>query len=351
MFLITDEQVRSAISVRDCLEVVELAYRDLAAGEASDSPRERIFVGGGLKDPDVYSLSRLCGAVPRFGVAALRITSHRRGAARDPLDNHIILLFDVTNGRLSAILQGFTISGLRLGATTALPAKYLAPAGASEIGVFGSGKQARTNLEGIAAVTSLKLVKVYSPNPEHCRLFAEEMEKKLAIPVVPQKQPTAVVKNSGIVLCASNAWEPVFDGKVIEEGALVISLRNSDQHKRPREFDDTTIARSSMIIVCSKRQMEHDNQAELLEPLAKGLTSWEKIYELTDLVTHKVPARSSPKDIVFYHSNTGSGIQFAAVGYKVVEILKAKGGSQELPDEWFFTDLSSWWEQGYHPTP
>ena len=350
MFLITDEQVRSAVAVKDCLEVVELAYQDLAKGEASDSPRERIFVGG-TKDPDIYSLSRLCGAVPRFGVAALRITSHRRGTARDALDNHFILLFDVNNGRLVALLQGFTISGLRLGATTALPAKYLAPRGELEVGVFGSGKQARANLEGVAAVTKIKQVKVHSPNHAHCVLFAEEMQRRLGIPVVPQRESGSVVRNSNLVLCASNAWEPVFDGNLIEEGALVISLRNSDHHKRPREFDDTTIQRSSMIIVCSKKQMQIDDQAELLEPIAKGLTSWEKIYELTDLVMHKVPDRRSPKDIVFYHSNTGSGIQFAAVGFKTLQILKEKGNFQELPDEWFFTDLTSWWEQGFHPTP
>ena len=71
MFLISDEQIRSLVTVKDCLEVVELAFQDLAEGKAVDSPRERIFVET-PKDAGVYALSRLRGAVPRFGVAALR---------------------------------------------------------------------------------------------------------------------------------------------------------------------------------------------------------------------------------------------------------------------------------------
>ena len=212
--LISDEQIRSSVTVKDCLEVVELAFQDLAAGKAVDSPRERIFVET-PKDAGVYALSRLCGAVPRFGVAALRITSHPRGSSRDPLDNHFILLFNVENGRLLALLQGFTLSGLRLGATTALVAKYLAPKGELEVGVFGSGKS-KSQPGGLAAVTKIHQVKVYSPNPSHCSLFCEEMGKKLGLAVIPHRESSGVVQGSDIVLGASNAWEPVYDGNLIK---------------------------------------------------------------------------------------------------------------------------------------
>ena len=177
------------------------------------------------------------------------------------------------------------------------------------------------------------------------------MEKKLGLAVIPHRESSGVVQGSDIVLGASNAWKPVYDGNLIKDGALVISLRNSDHHKKPREFDETTIKRSSTIVVCSKEQINIDQQGELLEPIEKGLTSWAKIYELTDLVTGKVPGRRSPKEIVFYHSNTGNGIQFAAVAFKALQIAKDSGTARELPDEWFFTDLTSWWEQGFHPTP
>lgn len=350
MLLISDEAVQESLSVGDCVDAMETAFRDLDEGTAFDSPRERLFVGE-RNDPKLYSLGRQCGAVQRFQAAALRVMSNRRPDVRGPRDNHLILLFSTETGQLLAMIQGFTLSGLRLGATTAIAARYLAPSGELEVGVFGTGKQARANFEGIAFVTKIRRAKVYSRSAAHRQDFCQEMERKLNIPVVPVDDPEKVVKGSTLVLGATSANTPIYDGNWIEEGALAISLRNSDRNKKPREFDDLTIKRSSFIVVCSKQQITYDDQREILDPLERGYTSWEQIYELKDLVSGRFPGRRSSRDIVFYHSNAGNGIQFATLGYKAYEAAKRSGKYRELPDDWFVTDISSWWDQGYRPTP
>ena len=350
MLLITDDQVKSSLSVADCVDAMENAFRDLAEGTATDSPRERMFVGE-ANDPKLYSLGRQCGALQRYKAAALRVMSNRRPELRGPRDNHFILLFSTENGQLLALIQGFTLSGLRLGATTAIAARHLAPKGELEVGVFGTGKMARANFEGIAAVTKISRAKIYSRRADHRQSFCEEMQQKLGIAVVPVEDPKSAVTGSNLVLGATSASTPIYDGNWIEPGALAISLRNSDRMKKPREFDDITIKRSSFVVVCSKHQITYDDQRELLDPIDKGYASWERIYELTELVTGKVPGRKSPTDIVFYHSNAGNGIQFATVGYKAYEAAKRTGHYKELPDDWFVTDISEWWEQGFRPTP
>lgn len=350
MLLITDEQVGASLSVRDCVDAMENSFRDLSEGTADDSPRERLFVGAN-NDPKLYSLGRQCGALQRHKVAALRIMSNRRAEVRGATDNHFILLFSTETGQLLALIQGFTLSGLRLGATTAVAAKYLAPKGELEVGVFGTGKQARANFEGIAAVTKIRRVKVFSRSAQHRKEFCEEIGRKLGIAVEPVETPEAAVRGSNLILGATNSFTPIYDGHWIPEGALAISLRNSDKQKKPREFDDTVVRRSAYVVVCSKRQIARDDQREILDPLEKGYTSWEQIYELADLVAGKFPGRRAPEDILFYHSNAGNGIQFATVGYQAYEAARKAGNCRELPDDWFTTDISSWWERGYHPTP
>ena len=118
MLLITDDQVNQSLSVRDCVDAMEDSFRDLSEGSANDTPRERMFVGA-ANDPKLYSLGRQCGAIQRSKVAALRVMSNRRAEVRGPKDNHFILLFSTETGQLLALIQGFTLSGLRLGATTA----------------------------------------------------------------------------------------------------------------------------------------------------------------------------------------------------------------------------------------
>jgi alanine dehydrogenase len=328
---------------------VELAFNDLASGDAVDTPRGRIFSGPAVK-PGVYSMGHQCAILPRFNVAVLRVTSHRVRESREPRDNHFVLLFDLADGRLLAMLHGFTISGMRVGATTAIAAKYLARSGRLEVGVLGAGKQARSNLEGIAAVTDVQRARVYSPNPAHRELFRAEMEEKLGFSITVERETRAVVENSDILLCASNASQPILNGEWIKAGALVISLRNSDRRRSPREVDETTIRRASHFVVCSKSQIHVDQQQEWLDPIKKGLVSFEQIYELTDLVSGKIPDRSAD-DIVFYHSNSASGIQFAAAGYVALRRIQEAGKGRELPDEWFYTDLSSWWAKGLQPSP
>ena len=121
MLLITDEQVNASLSVLDCVATMEDAFRALSEGAATDTPRERMFVGAD-NDPKLYSLGRQCGALQRPKVAALRVMSNRRAEVRAPKDNHFILLFSTETGQLLALIQGFTLSGLRLGATTAVAA-------------------------------------------------------------------------------------------------------------------------------------------------------------------------------------------------------------------------------------
>jgi ornithine cyclodeaminase/alanine dehydrogenase-like protein (mu-crystallin family) len=357
MLLLTDETIKSLLSVKDCVGEMELAYRELGEKQAVEVGRERMFLDD-RKTGIVYRLGRQCGAVTALGVAALRVNSTRRGfrkgidrkkAFQDPKDHHLVLLFSLENGELLAILHGFTLSGLRLGATTAVATKYLAREGANQVGVYGSGKQARANLEGIAAVTQLKTAKVYSPDRSHRELFSREMGERLNISVVPVDDPKEVLRGASIVLCATSAWEPIFDGRFVEDGALVISLRNSDHEKTPREFDETIISRSPFIVVCSKAQITHDNQRELLDHIEAGVMSWENIYELSDLVCGAIKRRSA-EEILFYHSNTGMGIQFAAVGHKVLNAAREKGLGTNLPDDWFHADLTPWFELGFRPT-
>jgi ornithine cyclodeaminase/alanine dehydrogenase-like protein (mu-crystallin family) len=61
-------------------------------------------------------------------------------------------------------------------------------------------------------VRSIERVKIYSVTKEHRDRFAEEMTELLNVEVQPVSSPEAVLRGSDIVLCATNASQPVFDG-------------------------------------------------------------------------------------------------------------------------------------------
>ena len=136
------------------------------------------------------------------------------------------------------------MSAIRVGATTGIANRALARKNAKVVGIFGSGNEARTNLEAICAVRDIEAVKVYSPNKEHRDRFAEEMTELLNVEVQPVTSAEAVVKGSDIVMCATNSSEPVFDGNWLEPGQLVTTIANTDGVHRRTEADATTMLRS-----------------------------------------------------------------------------------------------------------
>jgi hypothetical protein len=94
-----------------------------------------------------------------------------------------------------------------------------------------------------------------------------------------------------------------------------------------------------------------------LELLAQGPRTVEALAKESDLSIAngsqhlQVPGRTSDRQIIYYKSNTGVGIQFAADGALIYDACRKKGLGRELPNEWFGADLSEWVDKGFMPSP
>src|SRR5262249_56855985 len=93
-------------------------------------------------------------------------------------------LFDGKSGALLALMQADYLGQVRTGAASGVATDYMARPDASEVGLFGSGKQARTQLLAVCKVRNINRVQVYSPNEEHRRQFAAEMSAQCQTEVV-----------------------------------------------------------------------------------------------------------------------------------------------------------------------
>src|SRR3989442_12356930 len=108
----------------------------------------------------------IAGAVPGSGVAALRYDSSivqerviagvKRMDFPSPMKRSwgFVLLFSLQTGQPLALIHDFSLSSIRVGATTGVAHRALAKEDAGVIGLFGSGNQARTNLAAITPASS-----------------------------------------------------------------------------------------------------------------------------------------------------------------------------------------------------
>lgn len=352
---LTNDEIKNLISMPQCLEVLEAAYKELAHGAATERipSRTHTYLPTSKKD-HYYHFKSIEGGLHRDGIYAVRLSSDnvfhvtRAGIKRrEKLPGvkgnkylGVVLLFDIEDGSLRAILQDGYINQLLTGATGGLGVKYLSHEHADEVCVLGSGWQAKGQLEATFHVRKLKNIKVYSPTPEHRDAFAREMTTKLGVTVKAAKSAEEAVRSSSIVLVATNAFYPAFFGKWLEEGMTVVSIVGGDLFDQRREVDDETLTRSDLVVVNSKTQALADKQGDLYWPIVdRKVIDWNKVLELKDIIGGKVVARESEEQQIFFKHNTGLGIWYACAGLFAVQQAERNHIGTKIDDSMYLEDL------------
>jgi alanine dehydrogenase len=354
--LLSNEDVERALTYEDALRATEAILRELAEGQAINRPRTQTYMPvESRENPGFrYRFKSQEGGGLSSGVWALRITSDMAGFSYTagvkrrrilPVASGnrwcgMVMLFDLERIEPVAIMPDGVIQKMRVAALSAVGAKYLAPHEPRVLGLFGSGWQAGAHLEALCALFRFEQVKVFSPNQEHCRSFCSALSAKLQCEIEPVGSARAAVDGSDFIQAATAAWDPVFDGHWIEKGTYVASIGGSDGSNKRREIDDEIIRRADLYVVHAKDVAQQDKSPDIWEAAQKGIVAWEAIREIQELCAGKARGRTHPDQITLFNNNTGSGIQFAAVGGVVLQRARALGLGRELPTEWFLESVS-----------
>ena len=87
--------------------------------------------------------------------------------------------------------------------------------------------QAEAALEGTAAVTALRRVRVYSPTRANRERFARTMSERIGVEVVPVSAPQQAFEDPDIVPAATSAYRPVFERAWLRPGASSAGIPRS----------------------------------------------------------------------------------------------------------------------------
>lgn len=312
---LTEADVARLLDMRLAIDAVEEAFRRRAAGEGSNVPRQR------AQSPGIV-LHTMSATAPWLGLAGWKCYTTTRHGAR-----FLLGLYDANAGALAALVEADRLGQLRTGATTAVAAEWMAPLEAAEVGLFGAGHQAETQLEAIAAARPIKRAYVYSRNEERRTAFAERMSARLAIDVAPVDRPQEAAGELPIIVTATNSVEPVFDGNWLAEGSFVAAV-GSNWLKRA-EIDVTTVRRADNI-VCDSIEACRQEAGDFTDALEKGVFDWSRAAELADVVAGRAVGRSRPESIALFKS-VGLAVEDVALGGKLLELARRDGVGRELP--------------------
>ncbi|MFO1405691.1 MAG: ornithine cyclodeaminase family protein [Azonexus sp.] len=312
---LSEADVRQVLTVDMALEAVEEAHRELALGQAQDTPRARTRLPR-------TALHVLQGALPSQRVIGYKAyTSNRSG------NRFWVHLFDTETGEPTAIIAADFLGMMRTGAASGVATRWLARSDAKTLGLFGAGWQAEGHLRAVCAVRPIERVRVHARRVDRLSEFCKRMSEALSIPVEPADSPAATVEGADIVGTVTTASDPVFDAAGLAPG-VHINAAGSNALIR-RELSEETLRRCSLICVDSIPTALAE-AGDLFPFLEKGRTHPRQWVELGEILIGRRSGRTAADQITVFESQ-GLAVQDLALAVRILAAAQQQGLGVLLP--------------------
>jgi ornithine cyclodeaminase/alanine dehydrogenase-like protein (mu-crystallin family) len=185
---------------------------------------------------------------------------------------------------------------------------------------------------------SIEEVRVYSRGADNRARFVARMQPQTRARITAVEAPELAARDADLICLATGSNVPVLFGAWLVPGQHVTSIVASNKGvllqgsvARPRrEFDDDVIARADRVVATLKEQAIMDEQADLFEPVQKGIIAWDRIADLGELVAGKVAGRTSPREITVFKQNSDQGVGFMALAKLAHDKARAAGVGVEI---------------------
>jgi ornithine cyclodeaminase/alanine dehydrogenase-like protein (mu-crystallin family) len=313
---LSEAEVRAVLTMPLAVQAVEEISRKQATGEVVVHPRRRFELpGGGF-------FHYMAAADFSAGFVAMKQYTFVRGKLR-----FLVPLYEMPTGDLLALIEADYMGQLRTGAASGVATKYLARKNARVAAIIGTGGQAKTQLEAIAAVRKLESARAYGRDAAKREKFCKEMSERVGIPVQACVSAAEAVRGADIVCTATTAAQPVVSGANLSPGAHINAIGANHAHKR--ELDDEAVASADIIVVDSVEQSRQE-AGDLIIAFHGDEICWTGVKKLSEIVAGKASGRTSDTELTLFKSN-GIASWDLAVAMKVYAIAREKKLGRELP--------------------
>jgi alanine dehydrogenase len=317
MWYLTEEEVSQLLTVEEAIPLVRQVLEDAGHARVDVVPRRRARTS--------RSVLALMGAAwePEGGRPLLGIKAY---AASRQGTHFVVVVWDGETGRVEGIVEADRLGQVRTGAASAVATDALAREDSQRLLVIGAGYQARTQVEAIAHVRSLRLVQVYSRTKAHREAFAQEISRRLGISAQAVDDPAPAAQEADVVVTITTAATPVLLGRWLSPGVHVNAAGSN--HPEHAEVDAEVLHRAQVVAV------DHMEGARLeagdLRLAEREGWSFSRAVELGDILAGRAPGRSTPKDITVFASQ-GIASEDLVVAAHVLRKAKEQGIGREIP--------------------
>ena len=354
--ILSNDDAETVLTMGGAIAALEELYRDLGKGSAVNRPRTDLFTPtaaeAGTDMPSAHQFKTLDGAIPRLGVASIRVTSDIVGfPAVDGIRRRIkipaaagkrfvglVFLFSSATGELVAIVQDGLLQRFTVGAINAIGAKYLAREDAAIVGLIGAGGQAGPQLAALKEVRPIRRVRVYSPSEAERTAFARSAAASYDLEVEAVATAEAAVAGADIAVTATNSRRPFFPSDWLAPGMHLSCMQ------RDEAMDDCFSAADIVVLHTRLKEREYAStdfaamEAKhdfVIRDHPERSLNWDDFPDLGELVAGKTERRVRSDQRTLFLNSTGIGAQFTALAHLIYARSRERGLGRDLPGDWF----------------
>jgi ornithine cyclodeaminase/alanine dehydrogenase-like protein (mu-crystallin family) len=318
MLLLTDEEIRRELSMRQVIELVEQAFAADAHANARTFPAIVEHVGKahahfGIKsgylrfvasDREVADSASpvIQGGQEVLGLKAGGYWAENQERHGLPKHRATILLINPDTGEALAVMSANVITRLRTAAAGAVAARYLARKDATIVAVLGTGEQAYAQVEALRLVREISKLYVWGRQEAAIHRYVTEWRRR-GLDAQAVLSLGAALAGADIVVTTTPATAPLVLNEWIMPGTHVNAIGSDGAGKR--ELDPELIRRSKFV---PDKLVQSASIGELQGVAEGGADPRTLVYaELGQICARIRPGRENESEVTIFDS---SGVSF-----------------------------------------
>jgi alanine dehydrogenase len=322
VLVLTKADVKRLLTLGECIQAVEEAFRSLGEGRAPAPGILGTHVDGGGFHVKAGVMHAHDGSF-----YAVKVNANFPGnpSVGLPTIQGAVLLFDAVRGIPLAIMDSIEITAMRTGAASAVAAKYLARKHSEVATVIGCGLQGRVQLQSLLQVLPITRVFAYDIDPNRSQAYAREQSSALGIEVSAVRSTNEAAPQSDVIVTCTTAKKPVLSVDEVHRGTFIAAVGADNEDKQeldPRLLAEHTVVPDVLSQAASIGELHHAIRAGLL-------TQDAILPDLGSIVAGKAQGRHSDDEITIFDS-TGMALQDVAAAIAVYRKAAASKESTRI---------------------
>ncbi|GFI44574.1 delta(1)-pyrroline-2-carboxylate reductase [Lachnospiraceae bacterium] len=300
MLLLSREDIKKVFTMRDAIEANKKAFQLLVDGKCNaplrtniQAPKQEgcfLFMPAYVEEMDTASL-KIVNVFPH---------NIEQGLPALPAQ---VMLIDGKTGVVQALMDGNYVTQLRTGAASGAAFDVLAKKECKIGALIGTGGQGEAQLEAMLEARRLEEVRICGLHYDRTKVFVERMQKEMAhygAKLIPVMSSEEAIEDADLVITATPAEKPVFDGEKIKKGATVSCIGSYQHHMQ--EMSPTLLTRASKIYFDSQEAVLSE-AGDILIPLEEGIITKEDFTgDLGNVLKGEVTGRTKEDEIIVFKS-------------------------------------------------